>query len=87
MLAIYSRYGVPRMPVIYRLVDARGELRDDAGSLADLNRLAASLGPGRYVVDEIRSEAAPAGHTSRRWGVIIRLADGIVMEEPDPWQG
>jgi hypothetical protein len=27
----------------------------------------------------------PSGHTSRRWGVGIKRADGSVAIEPDPW--
>jgi len=41
--------------------------------------------PGRYHVDEITRDALPSGHTSRRWGVGIRRADGVVTLEPDPW--
>ena len=32
--------------------------------------------PGRYHVDEISSEPLPSGHTSRRWGMGIKRADG-----------
>ena len=42
--------------------------------------------PGRYQVDEISAEPLPSGHTSRRWGVGIKRADGSVALEPDPWE-
>ncbi len=51
---------------IYRAVDARGEPRTDAGTVFEINHLAAVLEPGRYVLDEIRGEPRPSGHTSRR---------------------
>jgi len=34
--------------------------------------------PGRYHVDEISADPLPSGHTSRRWGVGIKRADGSV---------
>jgi hypothetical protein len=42
--------------------------------------------PGRYHIDEISGDQLPSGHTSRRWGVWIKQADGSVMLEPDPWE-
>jgi hypothetical protein len=43
--------------------------------------------PGHYHVDEVSSgdDAFPSGHTSRRWGVGIKRADGSVVDERDPW--
>jgi hypothetical protein len=41
--------------------------------------------PGRYHVDEISGDPLRSGHTSRRWGVGIKRADGSVVIEPDPW--
>ena len=41
--------------------------------------------PGRYHVDEISAVPLPSGHTSRRWGVGIKRADGSVVVKPDPW--
>ena len=43
------------------------------------------LDAGRYVVDEIASDPLPSGHTARRWGVLLKLDDGTIIEEPDPW--
>ena len=40
---------------------------------------------GRYTVDQIASEPLPSGHTARRWGVLLKLDDGTIIEEPDPW--
>ena len=43
-------------------------------------------GPGGYQVDEISADPLPSGHTSRRWGVGIKKADGTVAIEPDRWE-
>ena len=42
--------------------------------------------PGRYRIDQISADPLPSGHTSRRWGVGIKRADGAVSLEPDPWE-
>ena len=41
--------------------------------------------PGRYTVDEISTDPLPSGHTARRWGVLLKLDEGTIIEEPDPW--
>jgi hypothetical protein len=41
---------------------------------------------GRYHIDEISRDPLPSGHTSRRWVIGIKQADGSVMPEPDPWE-
>jgi hypothetical protein len=41
--------------------------------------------PGRYHVDDISADPLPSGHTSRRWGIVIKRGDGSVELEPDPW--
>ena len=38
-----------------------------------------------YHVDQISRDQLPSGHTSRRWGVGNKRADGAVVVEPDPW--
>jgi hypothetical protein len=40
--------------------------------------------PGRWQIDEFRAKPFPSGHTSRRWGVGIKLADASVVIEPHP---
>ncbi len=40
---------------------------------------------GRYHIDEISADPFPCGHKSRGWGVAIKLPDGSVAIEPDPW--
>jgi hypothetical protein len=42
--------------------------------------------PGRYVIEEssMAGELLPSGYSCRRWGVVIRQADGTVMLEPEP---
>jgi len=41
--------------------------------------------PGRYVIDEISDESPPNGDTARCWGIGIKLTDGTVEIEPEPW--
>jgi hypothetical protein len=74
------------VPTIYRLVNSQGELLASADSIGCVKGLVGDLDPGRSTVDEIRGEPAPSGHTSRRWGVILQLADGTIISEPDPWE-
>jgi hypothetical protein len=74
------------MPSTYLLIDSRGELLSDAGSIERLKTILSHLDPGRYVVDEIATDPLPSGHTARRWGVMLKLADGTIVEEPDPWE-
>jgi hypothetical protein len=74
------------MPIIYRLDDSQGELLASGDTIGYLEGLVADLGPGRYTVDEIRSEPGPSGHTRRRWGLIFKLEDGTIISEPDPWE-
>jgi hypothetical protein len=38
---------------------------------------------GRFHVDEIIADLLPSGHSSRRWGVGLKRADGPVAIEPD----
>jgi hypothetical protein len=40
--------------------------------------------PGRYHIEELPLKPFPSGHTSRRWGVVIKRADGSIGIEPDP---
>jgi hypothetical protein len=74
------------MPSTYLLIDSRGELLSDAGSIERLKTILSHLDTGRYVVDEIATDPLPSGHTARRWGVMLKLADGTIVEEPDPWE-
>jgi hypothetical protein len=74
------------MPITYRLVDPKGEQLADADSIGYLKGIVADLDPGRYTVDEIRSEPGPSGQTSRRWGMFFKLEDGTILTEPDPWE-
>ena len=36
---------------------------------------------GRYHVDEISADPLPSGHTSRRWGIVIRWRDRALFLE------
>ena len=74
------------MSSTYRLVDSKGELLADADSIEYLKGLLGDFEPGRYTVDEISTKPLPSGHTARRWGVMLKLEDGTILEEPDPWE-
>ncbi len=69
----------------YLLVDSEGELESDGGSIEHLKGILAYLNSGRYTVDQIAAHPLPSGHTARRWGVLLKLEDGTIIEEPDPW--
>ena len=73
------------MFITYRLIDSKGEMLSDADTIEDLKGILGHLDAGRYTVDEIASEPLPSGHTARRWGVLLKLDDGTIIEEPDPW--
>jgi hypothetical protein len=74
------------MPSTYRLIDSKGKLLSDADTIGYLKGIFSHLDPGRYVVDEIATDTPPSGHTARRWGVMLKLADGTIIEEPDLWE-
>jgi len=74
------------MSSTYRLVDSKGELLADADSIEYLKGLLGDFEPGRYTVDEIGTKPLPSGHTARRWGVMLKLEGGTILEEPDPWE-
>ncbi len=57
----------------------------DADTIEYLKGILGHLDPGRYTVDGIASDPLPSGHNARRWGVLLKLEDGTVIEEPDPW--
>jgi len=73
------------MFITYWLIESKGEMLSDADSIGDLKGLLGDLKPGRYTVDEISSKPLPSGHTARRWGLLLKLDDGTVIEESDPW--
>ncbi len=73
------------MSIVYRLIDSTGEMLSDADTIEYLKGILGHLDAGRYTVDEIASEPLPSGHTARRWGVLLKLDDGTIIEEPDPW--
>jgi hypothetical protein len=74
------------MSSLYRLVDPQGEMATDADTIEYLKGILLDLPSGRYHVDEISATPLPSGHTARRWGIILKLADGRVLEEPYPWE-
>jgi hypothetical protein len=66
-------------------VSYRGDGIDDADTLEGARAIVKDQPPGRYDVDEIRTEPFPSGHTSRQWGRLMRHPDGRVEDEPWPW--
>ena len=73
------------MPRILRVNGADGDPVGTADSPDGIRSIVTGLDPGRYHVDEISADPLPSRHTSRRWGVAIKRADGTVTIEPDPW--
>jgi hypothetical protein len=56
----------------------------DVDSVERIEPVIRAAKQGRYHVDEISADPLPTGHTSRRWGVGIKMADRAVSHEPDP---
>jgi hypothetical protein len=73
------------MPSIYRISRNGHELIIEVDQVEAIEPAIRSSEPGLYHVDEISADPLPSGHTSRRWGVGIKLRDGAVVIEPDPW--
>jgi len=73
------------MSIVYRFIDSKGEMLSDANTIEYFKSILGYLDAGRYVVDEIAAHPLPSGHTARRWGVLLKLEDGTIIEEPDPW--
>jgi hypothetical protein len=70
----------------YLLIDSKGELVSDAYSIERLKTILSHMDTDRYAVDEISTDPLPSGHTARRWGVMLKLDDGTIIEEPHPWE-
>jgi hypothetical protein len=68
--------------VVYRIGPAADCV--DVRSVEAIEAHLRSAQPGQYNIDIIAADPLPSGHTSRRWGVGIKFADGSVMLEPDP---
>jgi hypothetical protein len=66
-------------------VSRNNTIGGDADTLDGAREIVRQQEPGPYHIDEITRDPLPSGHTSRRWGVGIKKADGSVMLEPDPW--
>jgi hypothetical protein len=58
----------------------------DVDQVGEIEPAIRSSESGRYHIDEIAADPLSSGHTSRRWGIGIRLADGAVLLELDPWE-
>jgi hypothetical protein len=69
---------------MYR-ISRQGEGIDDADTIEGARQVVWGQPPGRYDVDEIRTEPFQSGHTSRQWGRMLRHPDGRVEIAPRPW--
>jgi hypothetical protein len=58
----------------------------DVDTVDQIEPAVRALGSGRYQIDQIEREPLPSGHTSRRWGVGLKMPDGSVVIERDPWE-
>jgi hypothetical protein len=69
---------------MYRISHNGQEPIVDVDQVEGIEPAIRDLKPGRYDVDEISADSLPSGHTSRRWGIVIKWRDGAVFLEPDP---
>jgi hypothetical protein len=58
----------------------------DVAQADQIEPIIRSSAPGRYHFAQIEREPLPSGHTSRRWGVGLKMPDGSVVIERDPWE-
>ena len=63
-------------------VSRQGGAIDDSDTIDGAREIVPGKPPGRYGVDEIRSDPFPAGHTSRQWGRMIQHPEGRIEDEP-----
>jgi hypothetical protein len=71
---------------VFRISQNGQETIVDVDTLDHLEPAIRSSKPGCYHMDEISADPLPSGHNSRRWGAGIKLHDGSVALEPDPWR-
>jgi hypothetical protein len=77
------RHYHPGKPRMFRV--SRNDLIADSETIYIARKIVRGEKPGRYHVDEIRTDPLPSGHTPRAWSKLIRHADGRVEDEPHPW--
>jgi hypothetical protein len=53
--------------------------------LAGIETVMRSSKPGIYVIEEITTDSAASTWTSRRWGALIKHADGSVDLHANTW--
>jgi hypothetical protein len=70
---------------MYRIT-GKYDFRKDVDRVQEIEPAIRSIPPGRYDVDEISADPFPSGHTSRRWGAVIKEADGSVVIKPERWE-
>jgi hypothetical protein len=72
------------MRTIYRIVHPDQDFTE-VSSVEAIEGVVRAAEPLRYFVDEIGSDPLPSGHTSRRWGTVVKRHDGYCTLDPDPW--
>ena len=66
-------------------VSQRGKGIDYDDTIEGAREIIRGQSPGRYDMDEIRTERFPSGHTSRAWGRMVRHPDERVEDDQWPW--
>jgi hypothetical protein len=66
---------------MYRIT-GKYDFRKDVDRVQEIEPATRSIPPGRYDVDEMFHSR----HTSRRWGAVIKEADGSVVIKPERWE-
>ncbi len=55
-------------------------------SVAQIVPAVRSRPPGLYAIDEMSADPLLGRHATRRWGLGIKKADGVVSIKPDQWE-
>jgi hypothetical protein len=70
---------------MFRISRAGSDQINDVVTVDRIEPAIRSIARGRYHVDRIARDPLPSGHTSRRWGVALKMPDGSVVIERDTW--
>jgi hypothetical protein len=70
---------------MFRISCKRQEPVFEVRQLAGIEAVMRSSKPGIYVIDEITRDSAAASWTLRRWGAVIKHAEGSVDLHANTW--
>ena len=70
------------MWTFYRLIDPNGQNVIDCNSIDFVKGMIRALPPGRYTIEQISTSDLPTWCSTDRWGVIVNLGDGRIIEQP-----